>query len=200
MAQAIDFYFDFSSPYGYLASQRIEALAAKHGRTVNWCPILLGAIFKITGGAPIPQLPLKGEYGMRDFVRSAKFHAIPFKYPSNFPISGVSPARAVVWLKSKDPAKVGALTKALYTAFFVDDVNISDAENVIKVAASIGCNADEVRAAINDQAVKDKTKLEVDAAIAKGVFGSPYMVVDGEPFWGMDRLDQMEKWLATGGW
>jgi len=48
--------------------------------------------------------------------------------------------------------------------------------------------------------VKDKTKLAVDAAIAKGVFGSPYMVVDGEPFWGMDRLDQMEKWLATGGW
>jgi 2-hydroxychromene-2-carboxylate isomerase len=200
MAQAIDFYFDFSSPYGYFASQKIEALAAKHGRNVNWCPILLGAVFKITGGAPIPSLPLKGDYGKRDFVRSAKFHNVPLNYPSTFPISGVPAVRAVIWIKGKDPAKAAELTKALYKAYFVDDVNISDADNVIKIATSIGCNADEVRAALNDQAVKDKTKLEVDAAIAKGVFGSPYMVVDGEPFWGIDRFDQMEKWLSTGGW
>jgi len=200
MAGALDFYFDFSSPYGYLASQKIEALAKKHGRTVNWCPILLGAIFKVTGGAPLPNLPLKGDYARRDFLRSAKFHGVPMKYPSSFPISGVAPTRAVVWLKGKDPAKVPELVKALYKALFVDDVNISELDNVVKVAASIGVNADEARAALNDQAVKDKTKVEVDAALAKGVFGSPYIVVDGEPFWGIDRFDQIEKWLTTGGW
>jgi len=70
----------------------------------------------------------------------------------------------------------------------------------VKAAASIGCNAEEVRAALNDQAVKDRTKGEVDAALAKGVFGSPYIVIDGEPFWGIDRFDQIEKWLSTGGW
>ena len=200
MAEAIDFYYDFSSPYGYLASEKIEALAAKHGRTVNWCPILLGAVFKITRGAPIPSLPLKGDYGKRDFVRSAKFHGLPLNYPSTFPISGVPAVRAVVWIKGKDPAKASALTKALYRAYFVDDVNISEVENVVKIAASVGCNADDVRAALNDQAIKDKTKGEVEAAIAKGVFGSPYVVVDGEPFWGIDRFDQIEKWLSTGGW
>jgi len=200
MAAALDFYFDFSSPYGYLASQKIEALAAKHGRSVNWCPILLGAIFKVTGSAPLPSLPLKGDYAKRDFLRSAAFHGIPMKYPSAFPISGVAPTRAVIWLKGKEPAKVPALVKALYRAFFVDDVNISDVDNVIKVAASVGCNADELRAALNDQAIKDKTKSEVDAALAKGVFGSPYIVIDGEPFWGIDRFDQIEKWLTTGGW
>jgi 2-hydroxychromene-2-carboxylate isomerase len=200
MATALDFYFDFSSPYGYLASQKIEALAQKHGRTVNWCPILLGAIFKVTGGAPLPNLPLKGDYARRDFLRSAKFHNVPMKYPSTFPISGVAPTRAVIWLKGKEPAKVPALVKALYTALFVDDVNISEAENVIKVAASIGCDANASRAALSDQAVKDKTKAEVDAALARGVFGSPYIVIDGEPFWGIDRFDQIEKWLATGGW
>ena len=200
MANPIDFYFDFSSPYGYLASEKIEALAAKHGRSVNWCPILLGVVFKVTGSAPLPNLPLKGDYAKRDFLRSAAFHGIPMKYPSTFPISGVAPTRAVIWLKGKDPAKVPALIKALFRALFVDDVNISDVENVIKVAASVGCNADELRAALNDQAVKDKTKGEVDAALAKGVFGSPYIVIDGEPFWGIDRFDQIEKWLTTGGW
>jgi small GTP-binding protein len=154
----------------------------------------------ISGGAPLPNLPLKGEYAKRDFLRSAKFHGVPMKYPSSFPISGVAPTRAVVWLKGKDPAKVPALVKALYRALFVDDVNISEVENVVKAAASIGCNAEEVRAALNDQAVKDRTKGEVDAALAKGVFGSPYIVIDGEPFWGIDRFDQIEKWLSTGGW
>jgi len=200
MAAALDFYFDFSSPYGYLASEKIEALAQKHGRTVNWCPILLGAIFKVTGGAPLPNLPLKGDYARRDFLRSAKFHGIPMSYPSTFPISGVAPTRAVIWLKGKDPAKVPALVKALYRALFVDDINISEVDNVVKVAAAAGCDGDALRAALNDQAVKDKTKAEVDAALAKGVFGSPYIVVDGEAFWGIDRFDQIEKWLATGGW
>jgi len=200
MAAALDFYFDFSSPYGYLASEKIEALAQKHGRTVNWCPILLGAIFKVTGGAPLPNLPLKGDYARRDFLRSAKFHGIPMRYPSTFPISGVAPTRAVIWLKGKDPAKVPALVKALYRALFVDDINISEVDNVVKVAAAAGCDGDALRAALNDQAVKDKTKAEVDAALAKGVFGSPYIVVDGEAFWGIDRFDQIDKWLATGGW
>jgi 2-hydroxychromene-2-carboxylate isomerase len=200
MAAALDFYFDFSSPYGYLASEKIEALAQKHGRTVNWCPILLGAIFKVTGGAPLPNLPLKGDYARRDFLRSAKFHGVPMNYPSTFPISGVAPTRAVIWLKGKDPAKVPALVKALYRALFVDDINISEVDNVVKVAAAAGCDGDALRAALNDQAVKDKTKAEVDAALAKGVFGSPYIVVDGEAFWGIDRFDQIEKWIATGGW
>ena len=200
MTAPIEFYFDFSSPYGYLASQKIEALAAKHGRTVNWHPVLLGAIFKITGGKPLPELPMKGEYAKRDFARSAAYLNIPFRMPSVFPISSVAPSRAVYWLQAKDPKKAAELAKALYRAFFVDDVNISDAENVVKIAVSLGCNADEVRAGLNDQAVKDKTKAEVDAAIARGVFGSPYIVIDGEPFWGVDRFEQIERWLATGGW
>jgi 2-hydroxychromene-2-carboxylate isomerase len=67
MKTAIDFYFDFSSPYGYLAGEKIDALAAKHGRSVNWRPMLLGAAFKLTGGQPLPSIPIKGEYAKRDF-------------------------------------------------------------------------------------------------------------------------------------
>lgn len=200
MAAAIDFYFDFSSPYGYIAAAKVEALAAKHGRGVNWRPILLGAAMKVTGGVPLPQVPLKGDYARRDFVRSAKFHGVPFHIPSSFPISTVPAVRAFYWAQGKDPARAVALAKALYTAYFADDADISRVEEVIRVAASAGFEPKEVAAGISDQAVKDKTKREVEAAIAKGVFGSPFIVIDGEAFWGMDRLDQAEKWLATGGW
>jgi 2-hydroxychromene-2-carboxylate isomerase len=91
---AIDFYFDFSSPYGYIAAAKIDALAAKHGRGVNWRPMLLGAAMKVTGGAPLPQIPLKGVYAKRDFVRSAQFHGVPFRIPSSFPISTIAAVRA----------------------------------------------------------------------------------------------------------
>lgn len=198
MPAPIDFYFDFSSPYGYLASRKIEALAAKHGRAVNWRPMLLGAAMKVTGGRPLPELPLKGDYARRDFVRSARFHDIELRVPGVFPISTVPPVRAFYWLQGKDPAKAVELAKALYRAYFVDELDISKPENVVKVAQAIGVNGDELAAALNDQTVKDRTKAEVEAAIAKGVFGSPYIVVDGEPFWGVDRFDQIERWLAKG--
>ncbi|MBI2225012.1 MAG: DsbA family protein, partial [Betaproteobacteria bacterium] len=73
MANPIDFYFDYSSPYGYFAAMKIDDLAARHGRSVNWKPILLGAVFKVTGGKPLPSLPLKGDYAKRDMARSARF-------------------------------------------------------------------------------------------------------------------------------
>ena len=90
------------------------------------------------------------------------------------------------------------LAKALYNAYFTEDVDISKAENVAQIAGRLGVNAQELSAALGDAAVKERTKQEVDAAVTKGVFGSPYVIVDGEPFWGMDRLDQVERWLAKG--
>ena len=188
MKAPIDFYFDFSSPYGYLASRKIEALATKHGRTVKWRPMLLGAAFKATGGAPLPQIPLKGDYAKRDFARSARFHGVPFRIPEPFPVSTVAACRAFYSLA--DEKQQVALAKALYRAYFVDNVNVGEPAQVLKVAASAGCAVD-----LESQAVKDKTRAEVEAALAKGVFGSPYVVVDAEPFWGIDRFDQVERWL-----
>ncbi len=200
MADPIEFYFDFSSPYGYIASEKIEALAAKYGREVTWRPFLLGVAFKTTGGVPVPTIPLKGAYHLRDIVRTTKYHGVSYRHPTVFPISSVSPCRAFYWLDAKDPKRARELAKALYRAYFVDDVDISSADNAVAVCAKFGLKADEVRAGIADQAVKDRTRAEVDKAIARGAFGSPYIIVDGEPFWGSDRLDQIDKWLATGGW
>ena len=200
MAAPIDFYFDFSSPYGYFASTKIDALGAKYGREVVWRPFLLGAAMKITGGAPLPSLPLKGDYARRDFPRCAKFYGVEYKLPSTFPISSQAPARAFYWADRNDPKRAKALATALYRAYFVDDINISSPEDTIAVCAKLGYEAQDVRAALNDPAIKDLVKAEVDKAIGRGAFGSPYIVVDDEAFWGADRLDQIEKWLASGGW
>jgi 2-hydroxychromene-2-carboxylate isomerase len=199
MPAPIDFYFDFSSPYGYLASHRIDALAAKYGREATWRPFLIGAALKITGQPPLIEIPLKGEYSRRDMPRTARFLGVPYRYPTRFPIASIAPTRAFYWVNQKDPQRAKQLARALYAAYFVDDIDISSADNTIAVAAKAGFAADEVRTAINDQAIKDLTRAEVDRAVALGAFGSPYVVVDGEPFWGTDRFDQIEKWLATGG-
>jgi len=201
MAPSIDFYFDFSSPYGYLASEKIEALAARHSRSVDWHPIMLGVIFKQTGAAPLTMIPLKGDYSRRDMARSARFHGVAgFRMPSTFPIPSQAPARIVLWQKERDAVLAVDLIHALYRAFFVEDIDISAPDNAVAIAAKCGVDPAAARAAIDDPAVKDALKAENEKAIARGVFGSPFIVVDEEPFWGLDRLDQAERWLATGGW
>ncbi len=80
----------------------------------------------------------------------------------------------------------------------MQDRDISSPEITADVAAALGFKRDDVLAALNDAAVKDKLKHEVDAAIKRGVFGSPYIMIDGEPFWGIDRFDQIERWFARG--
>jgi 2-hydroxychromene-2-carboxylate isomerase len=200
MADPIDFYFDFSSPYGYLASTRIDDLAARHGRSVTWRPILLGAVFKITGQQPLPTIPLKGSYAAHDLARSARLLKVPFKLPTKFPIGATAPSRAFYWVSDKDPTLARKLAQALYHAYFAEDRDISNPEVAGNVAAKLGVDKGEFAQALNDPAVKERLRIEVDAAIERGVFGSPYIVVDGEPFWGSDRLDQVERWLETGGW
>jgi 2-hydroxychromene-2-carboxylate isomerase len=200
MANPIDFYFDFSSPYGYFASARIDGIAVRHGREVVWRPILLGAIFKLTGQQPLPTIPLKGSYARHDLARSARLFGVPFKLPTQFPVAGQAPSRAFYWVGDRDRVLARKLAQALYRAYFVEDRDISSPEITANVAAKLGVDRAELLAALNDPAVKERLKTEVDAAIERGVFGSPYVVIDGEPFWGADRLDQVDRWLTTGGW
>lgn len=200
MTNPIDFYFDFSSPYGYFAAARIEAIASRHSRAVTWRPILLGAVFKVTGGQPLPSIPLKGDYAKLDLDRTARLLGLPFKLPSKFPIASTAPSRAFYYATNRDPALGKQLALALYAAYFEDDLDISSAEVTIEIATRSGFDEDEIARALNDPAIKDRLRREVDAAISLGVFGSPYFMIDGEPFWGSDRLDQVERWLKTGGW
>ena len=195
----IDFYFDFSSPYGYFAAEKIDAIAARHGRTVLWHPFLLGVTFKVTGLGPLPGIPLKGAYSLHDIARSARYFGLPFRQPSVFPIPTQHAARAFLWIGDRNPQKARAFGLAAYRAYFVDDVNISDLAAVLDIAARIGIDRDELSAALAGAEIKTRLAAEVDLGLARGVFGSPFLFVDGEAFWGADRLPQVERWLAEGG-
>ena len=196
----IDFYFDFSSPYGYLASTQIDALAERHGRAVTWRPFLLGAAFKETGQRPLVEQPLRGPYFHRDFARSARFLGVPFRLPEAFPFASLAACRAFYWLSDRDPAAARGLAQALYRPAFAEGRPIAAVDDVVAVAAPLGVAGDALRQAVEDPAVKARLRHETEQAIARGVFGSPFIIVDGEPFWGSDRLPQVERWLMTGGW
>ncbi|MSO68949.1 MAG: 2-hydroxychromene-2-carboxylate isomerase [Alphaproteobacteria bacterium] len=200
MAAPIDFYFDFSSPFGYLASERIDEIGKRHGRAVTWRPFLLGATFKIVGTAPLLDYPMKGEYSKHDMMRSARLLGVLFRLPSVFPTSSLSACRIFYWLADTRPDLAKPFASAIYRRYFADDKPIEPAEQAIEIAASLGLDRAAVSAALQDPAVKARLKSEVDQGIARGVFGSPFVFIDGEPFWGSDRLDQIERWLETGGW
>ncbi|WP_341676778.1 2-hydroxychromene-2-carboxylate isomerase [Niveibacterium sp. SC-1] len=198
MSAPIDFYFDFSSPYGYFASEVIDAIGARQNRAVLWHPILLGASFKVTGQQPLPSIPMKGDYAMRDIERSARFMQVPYKHPHPFPLATQHAARAFLWANDRDNAHAREFAQAIYRNYFVDGGNIADLEHVLMLAEKCGFNGHELREAITSSVIKDRLRAEVDLAISRGVFGSPFFIVEGEPFWGVDRLPQLEKWLADG--
>lgn len=200
MATALEFYFDFSSPYGFLASLKIEEIAARHGRTVEWKPILLGAVFKVSGQQPLLQIPLKGDYTRHDLQRFARLLQVKIAMPPVFPFSAVAPSRAFHWLKMRDPAKAVAFCKAAYAAAWQEKRDISRSETVADIAAGLGVAREDALAGLVEPEIKEALRQSVDAAIARGVFGSPFIFVDGEGFWGADRLWQVEEWLKRGGW
>ena len=196
----VEFFFDFNSPYGYIAAHKIDDIAARHGRTVDWKPFLLGALFKVTGAVPLPQVPMKGEYARHDFARSARFHNVTYNPPKDFPFSPTAASRAVYWAKAQDPAKAREMGLALYTAALGEGKDISSPDAVAEAAGRAGFDSAAVAAGIQDPAIKEQLKIVTDDAIEREVFGSPFFIVDGEAFWGADRLDMVDRWLETGGW
>jgi 2-hydroxychromene-2-carboxylate isomerase len=143
---------------------------------------------------------MKGEYSRHDFDRSARYYQVPYAMPAKFPIGTVAALRAFYWLDGRDPAQAKRLAKALYSAYFVNGRDIGDAQVVLQVAGETGVDVKALEAALADPALKERAKAEVDAALARNVFGSPFFIVDGEPFWGCDRMPMLEEWVTRGGW
>lgn len=195
---AIDFWFDFASPYSYIASEWIDAVAARHGRTVNWKAMLLGASFQVTGLQPPVNFPMKREYLLRDVLRSAAFAGVPMRLPEPFPIATQNAARLFWWLQAEDPGRAVAWAHAALRAYFTRNLNLSDPLALKTLCSEAGLDADAAEAAWNDARCKQTLRTANEQAIAAGVFGAPFFFVDGEPFWGNDRQSQIEAWLASG--
>ena len=196
----IEFWFDFSSSYAYFASLEIEALAAKHGRTVAWRPYMMGQAFNITGARGLSSTPLKRDYALHDWARIARLRGVKYALPAHHPSVSVPAMRAFYHLDRGDPALAVPFAKAVFTAYFHDGVDTGDAEVVRRIGESIGLDGEGLAAAMADAEVKALAKARSQEAVDRGVFGSPWMFVDGEPFWGWDRLPMIDDWLTRGGW
>ncbi len=200
MSDPIDFWFDFSSPYSYIASELIDALAAKYGREVAWRPMMLGSAFKASGLPLLVTVPLKGEYSKRDFDRSARYHGVPFKFPAGFPVLTLAAARGYYWLLEQDAGLAREFAHAVFRAYWVDGRNIGELKVIQDIVTQLGLDAAIYAQVVAMPEAKERLKRETDLAVSRGMFGAPYFIVDGEPFWGVDRLPQLERWLETGGY
>jgi 2-hydroxychromene-2-carboxylate isomerase len=194
----VDFWFDFSSPYSYIASEWVEAVAARHGRAVRWHAILLGATFQAAGLKPPIDYALKREYSIADFERSARFEGVPYALPPQFPVATQNAARVFWWLASRDTAEAARWAHAGLRAYFTRGVALHEPAALRVLCAESGLDADAAEAAWNDPQWKLRLKAENEAAVAAGVFGAPTFGIDGELFWGNDRKPQIERWLASG--
>ena len=190
----LEFWFDFASGYAYFAALDIEALAERHGRTV-WRPFTLGAAFKVTGAQGLSRTPLKRDYARRDWQRLARLKGVPFSLPENHPRTGLPAIRAYYHLERRDARAAAALAKRIIIAYFQNGLDTDDPNAVATAAASLGMDVDTILAGIADPEVKIIARRHGEEAVARGVFGSPWIFVDGEPFWGSDRLPMVERWL-----
>ena len=190
----IDFYFDLSSPYSYLAATQLDAISARHGGSIAWKPMVLAAVFKAAGNVmPAVCIP-KAQYMVKDLVRWAEHYGVPFQMSSRFPLPTIRAMRLII--AGESVGKSGDLAKRFFAGMWERDLDISSDEVLRQVVTEAGLAPDALFPLTDTAQVKDKLRAYTDEAIGRGVFGAPAMIVDGELFWGNDRLHFLEKQLA----
>ena len=189
----LEFFYDFVSPYSYLASTRIEAEVAKVGGAVRFRPFLLGGVFNATGNKAPIEVAATGPYLQTDCSRWAKRHGVPFAWPARFPVLTVQPLRAA--FAAEKLGKLVPYSHAMFRAYWVDGRDISDASVVEDVATKAGLPG----AALIAEApgYKEALKAQTQEAVDRGSFGAPTFFVGQEMFVGNDRLDFAVEALAS---
>ncbi len=200
MSDPIEFLFDFSSPYAYVAAHRIEELGKKHSRDVVWRPFLLGAMFQVNGQKPLKDQALKWDYSSHDLARIVRLYDIPWTLPEKFPIPTQAAGRAFYWVNDQDVDLAKQFALAAYREYFANGIDIRSKEVVASVAAELGLNESDCLKAMDDDGYKLKLKEVTAGAIERNVCGSPFFFIGNEPFWGSDRLEMMDLWLEKDGW
>lgn len=196
----IEFWFEYSSPYAYFAAPEICDIARRHSRSIVWRPFLLGAVFRVTRMEPLPAQPMRGAYAIHDWQRLARWRQVPFSLPAVFPIISLAPARMTYAVEAMGTDTSGVLARHLLAAMYERGVNIAEVSTSARLGAELGYDEQMLTDAASDQRWKDALRARNEEAIERGIFGSPFFVVDSEAFWGSDRLAMVDRWLESGGW
>lgn len=189
VSRELEFWFDFGSNYSYLSMMRIEEMAAERGVRIVWKPFLLGPVFKSLGRetSPFVLQKQKGEYVWRDMERQCAKYALPWTRPTTFPRRALLPLR--VALAGGQQAWVGAFCRSIMLLNFALDRDIDDAVAVGEVLDTLELPAASLIAAAQSDDIKQAMRVQTDTALARGIFGAPMFFIEGEMFWGNDRLE-----------
>ncbi|ROP99751.1 2-hydroxychromene-2-carboxylate isomerase [Stella humosa] len=191
----IEFWYEFASPYAYLAAARIERLVAGTPLRLTWRPLLLGPIFQRRPGHASPfqePAPAESAYRRRDAERCAVAQGTPLAWPSIYPRSSLLAAR--VALLGGDEGWIAPFSQAVYRASFMEDRDIAAPETVLAILGALDLPGQAIVARATQPAHKARLASTVEEAVAKGIFGAPSLVAAGEVFWGNDRLEQAIDW------
>ena len=195
MTKTVEFYFDVGSPAAYLAWTQLPHLSREAGGNIDFRPMLLGGVFQATGNASPMTVPAKGKYMMGDLQRFAQRYGVPLRHNPHFPINTLTLMRAATGMQMREPARFSAFVDAAYQAIWVDEKNMNDASTVGAVVQAAGFDPVAVMALAADPEVKDRLKSVTQGAVERGVFGAPSFFIDGQLYWGQDRLDFVKEAL-----
>ena len=198
MAQTLEFFFDYGSPYSYLASTRVEALCRSTGATLRWRPVLLGAIFKATENVPPVSNMYKARYLLKDLLDWTRHYGLPdFVLPDNFPVNSLKADR--LGMVALEEGRIAAFTPAIYRASFQRGQDIGDLGVLTAALKEAGMDPAKALGRAEGPDIKDALRLNTEEAVGRGAFGVPSFYVGEDMYVGNDRLAFVERALQGQG-
>ncbi len=193
MARKVEFYYDFTSPYTYIASERIEKICEDNGAELEWKPFFMGGLFVDMGVKAPVDIANKFAYVKQDTRDLAKHYGVDFKFPEVFPLRSVKPMRGA--FAAAEKGKLTEYTHEMFRLFWTKGRDLGEDGVLREAVAGTGIDPDWFMARIGDQEIKDRLREETSKAAGRGVFGAPTIFVGDKMFWGSDRLDYVDEYL-----
>jgi 2-hydroxychromene-2-carboxylate isomerase len=197
MGKTVEFFFDVGSPAAYIAWHRLPHLCDSCGGQLVYKPMLLGGVFQATGNQSPMMVPAKGKYMVDDLERHAKRAGVEFRQNSFFPINTLTLMRGATALQMRDEPRMVSYVDAVYRAIWAEGRNMNDPAVVAGVLQAAGVDPAGLLAMTADPEVKERLKAVTQEAVSRGVFGAPTFFVDGDMYWGQDRLDFVQEALEA---
>ena len=195
MAPRLEFFFDYVSPFAYLANSQVPALVERTGAELVYRPMLLGGVMQASGNSPPFTVPAKGRYSGIESQRWARRYGLPLEPNSHFPVKTILPLRAALVLLENGGFR--EYHEGVFRSMWTEGANIGEAEVLTSVLEKAGCDAAHVLGRCADPAIKDALKANTAEAVERGAFGAPTFFVGDEMFFGNDRLDFVEEALRA---
>ena len=187
MINPFDFFFDFASPYSYLAHKQIRNIEYQHNIKINYMPILLGGLLNLAEIKAAAFIPSKAKFMIKDCKLFAEKLNIKFKFNTYFPVQSLNLMRGVLIARKEN--KTSLYIDKFFDACWKDGLNLNDQKIVDKILEDLNFNLKTYKLKISEQKIKDELKKRTKDAYLKGVFGAPSFIINNKMFWGQDRLE-----------